>query len=101
MDTIPPQIFCPTVANEEVTTANTIGAFVSFSTPTAIDSAGRPLVAQLDPSDQQGPNSFFIFGDYAITYVARDGAGNTARCSVTFSVGKVLECMCRERFSAK
>ncbi|XP_038066521.1 uncharacterized protein LOC119736577 [Patiria miniata] len=84
-DTIPPSIFCPTVPDEEVRTGNSAGATVNWNLPNGFDNFGTPTVA-LFPTTQSGPGSFFVFGTYAITYRATDGAGNTADCDVTFSV---------------
>ncbi|ATB26686.1 HYR domain-containing protein [Melittangium boletus DSM 14713] len=79
-DTTPPEVFCPTTATVEATSAE--GALVSFPLPWAKDAVTH------QPHVDTYPFSGTVFpqGDTTVTVTATDDLGNSNQCTFTVSV---------------
>ncbi|XP_071494424.1 complement receptor type 1-like [Diadema antillarum] len=84
--TAPTFTSCPGNIGNYYTSSTSTTVYVSWTRPTATDNAGTPSVSI---SSGRGPTHFSP-GSHTTIYTARDPAGNTATCSVTFSVVVIL-----------
>ena len=83
VDDVNPEITCPT--SFSVTTSfGTNGRAVTWNQATATDNSNIVTVTNTNPNLNSG--AFLPLGATTITYIATDGAGNTATCSFTITV---------------
>lgn len=92
-DTEDPVVTCPSNITANVA-ANTCGADVTYTTPTATDNCTSPVTPILDAGLASGSN--FPVGTTTVTYSGDDGNGNTGSCSfdvtVTDNEAPVITC---------
>ncbi|XP_071510499.1 sushi, von Willebrand factor type A, EGF and pentraxin domain-containing protein 1-like [Diadema antillarum] len=81
VDTSPPGFYnCPQSLPHQYTTTST--KVVTWTEPTCYDDRGSCSISRSGPAS----GSHFSEGYHVITYTARDSAGNTRTCQITFTV---------------